>query len=1080
MNQLKGGIGTYIDHLFKPSGYHEAFFLRGIYFVGDSHLEKVVSEGRNASLEIPLISRGEQKENKRNLYFIDNLFENKIFREVGLARPISRILLGNTTAMRFAKIAVIAATIIGTLGLLRANETLQNAKTNLVPALTQIEITLEKSRGQNEGTEIARVFFDDQAQVLLNTMTQISVNNLTSLFIPASWFDNLDAEIKYVMSLAYDHVIIRSMADELSYKAQQLFSPDTMIPITQPISHSMSPLQTTGFYRLQSYVNAVHDIELAANKFNELGLTASLKDVGDIIKYLFKYDMPETFYKDDGYYIDALKHTKTKIFDFEIYRQDASSKLHKLFDAFELSAFDPNEVIPGLKDLMTGLYEFTGARNYTAYDADLLREIFLSLQQTNNSLQDPSLQWLDDDFFNPGPPYQQIIALIVGSNFFKTDTASERIREIDSQFMDFRKRLASYTSPLFKGGRLFQVEDGLAISSPSLGALELQKNLSFFFNEPFMTATEPKTILTAVPIGSILLWDSLRLQEAVNLVNVYNNFVNSNLLNMPNELQPMLQKIGRESLTQNLVRYIADAEVFSANISSQNNLAPEDALLSQVQNYRAAAPYLEQLLFALRANNANSAFSALKSLLTTETYKPLITLDAILKEESPYAIKMNSFDWWNGQNMAALEAFGVSNLTELKNYLELQRERINYLAREFSEPLVTLLEQVNKEGMPGDLPLATKWTGIINELLGYERKAPGNGLVDLEDFIMTPLNEITLETCRKYADTLHLISAAEDFFVSILVDIQEKLHKRCVALSGYVSVDNYSQLAQFFNANLAGKFPFVETEDGTAPDANPEDIRTFFEIMDTQGSHIKDTLKQAQNLGAAGKNALTFIDQIEKVRTFFGDYLAPNSSLPYPAFSYGVTFRVNKEREIRANEILNWELTTQDTTITMRSASQKGYWKSGSPIKVTFRWARNSPLQPQMSEGIPNFEVQGENASYTYNGTWALLRLLRQHHANRSDFDSLNDESPITLRFDIPLINTISNQGSFNQDNNPAATVFVRLQVAPVKMLPVQKVAPASSKDPGTTEKAKIQTTSPVSLPFFPFCAPSLDNTRNF
>lgn len=1079
LNQLKGGIGTYIDHLFKPSGYHEAFFLRGIYFVGDSHLEKSVGEGKSSPLEIPLISRGVKKESKRNLYFIDNLFENKIFREVGLARPISRILLGNTTAMRFAKIAVIVAAIIGTLGLLRANETLQNARTNLVPALTQIEITLEKIRSQNEGTEIARVFFDDQAQVLLNTMTQISVNNLTSFFIPASWFDNLDAKIKYVMSLAYDHVIIRSMADELAYKAQQLFSPDTIIPVVESTTHGMNPLQTTGFYRLQSYINAVHDLEQAANKFNELGLTASLKDVGDIIKYLFKYDMPEAFYQDDAYYIDALKHTKTKIFDFDIYRQDASSKLHKLFDAFELAAFDPNEMIPGLKNLMTGLYEFTGARNYTAYDADLLREIFINLQQTNNSIQDPSLQWLDSDFFNPGPQYQYIIGFIVGSNFFKPDTASERIREVDSQFMDFRKRLASYTSPLFKGGHLFQVEDGLAISNPSLGALELQKNLAFFFNEPFMASVEPRTILTAVPIGSILLWDSLRLQEAVNLVTVYNNFINSNLLSMPKELQPMLQKIGRESLTQNLVKYIADAEVFNSNTAAQNNLAPEDALLSQVQNYRAAAPYLEQLLFALRANNANEAFSTLKSLLTTETYKPLIRLDAILNEESPYAIKMNSFIWWTGKNMAALEAFGVSNLTELKNYLELQRDRINYLAREFAEPLVTLLEQVNKEGMPGNLPLATKWTGIINELLGYERKAPGNGLVDLENYIMTPLNEVTLETCNKYADTLSMISADEDFFVSILVDIQEKLHERCVALSSYVSVGNYTQLATFFNTNLAGKFPFVETANGLSLDADPEDIRTFFEMMDTQGSQIKDILKQAKNLGATGKNALTFIEQMEQVRTFFGDYLAPNSTLPYPAFSYGVTFRVNQEREVRANEILNWEFTTQDTTITMRSASQKGYWKAGSPVKVTFRWALNSPLQPQMSEGNPNFEVQGENASYTYTGTWALLRLLRQQQASPSDFDSLQDESPITLRFDIPLINTISNQGMFNPGDNLAATVFVRLQVAPAKMQPAPKVAPPSATSPGTMTQSPIQTGSPVNLPFFPFCAPSLDNTRN-
>ena len=114
LNQLKGGVRTYTDHLFKPSGYHESFFLRGIYFIGDSHLEKSIS-GRESSQNLTSILNQEERKQTRNLYFVDNLFENKIFREVGLARPISRILLGTTTSIRFAKIAVAVAAIIGTL-----------------------------------------------------------------------------------------------------------------------------------------------------------------------------------------------------------------------------------------------------------------------------------------------------------------------------------------------------------------------------------------------------------------------------------------------------------------------------------------------------------------------------------------------------------------------------------------------------------------------------------------------------------------------------------------------------------------------------------------------------------------------------------------------------------------------------------------------------------------------------------------------------------------------------------------------------------------------------------------------------
>jgi len=1082
LNQLMGGIRTYADHLFKPSGYHETFFLRGIYFIGDSHINKSTLE-QESSQEVASSFNQETKKESRNLYFVDNLFESKIFREVGLARPISRVLLGNTTSLHLAKIAVAVAAVVGTLGLLRSNETLQNAKLNLVPALTQIEVTLKKISGQNEDSDIGRHAFDAQAQALLNTLTQISVNHLSSVFIPPSWFSNLDAKIKHVMGLAYDRVIIQSMANQLAFKARKLFDLNTIIPVTETTHNGIDPLEITEFYRLRNYVVSTKALELAANKFNELGTTTSLKDVAEIIKYLFNYDMPATFYNHTDYYIDALKHTNIKVFDFDMYGNDASVKLRQLFDQFQFAVFDPKNMVPGLGALMTSLYEFSGMRNYSAYDADLLREVFNNLKETIGSIDNPGLQWINSDQFDPGPQYESTLGLIVGSNFFTSTIATDLFREVDQNFLKFRQTLAGFTSPLIKGENLFAVDNGLAIAQPSIGARSLLENLAFFFAQDFMAQSEGKTIVTDIPIGSVLLWDTLRLQEAVQLIQSYNNFMNSRLLSMPKMLQPFLQKVGRDSLTKNLINYVADAEVFNSDTTRDSNISPEDSLLSQVQNYRAAATYLEQILFVLRANNANSAFSALKNLLTAQTYAPLIKLDEILTEEAPYAIKDNSFDWWDGNKFAALEAFGVTNVTELKNFLELQRDRINYLAREFAVPLVSFLEQINMEGMPGNLPLVNKWAAILNALSGYEKKAPGNGLAKLEDFILHALNEVTLTTCRKYSDTTSTLSLVQDFFVSTLLDIQEKLHKRCVDFSGEVSVCNYSQLAQFFNTHLAGRFPFVKDVDDTTPDANPEDIRTFFRMLDSQPTNLRASLQQATKLGPSGKSALAFIEQMEKVRIFFGEYLAPDSTLPFPAFSFDVTFRVNREREIRANEIIDWSLTTQDTILTMRSLFKVGFWKEGNPVDMTFRWALNSPLQPMASRNIPNFEIRGENATFSYTGTWAFLRLLRQHQAPPSDFDSLNDENPITLRFDIPLTNSASIKGvcATGENDTPQATVFVRLRVSPLKMGPLKRpepeMMPPKRPVPNEPEQPKIVMGPPVSLPFFPLVAPRLSTS---
>lgn len=1071
LNQMRGGIRTYVNHLFKESGFHESFFLRGLYFVGANHLD-----GTEQASSLTAMKRLESEEPvKQNIYFADNVFDAKIFREIGLARPISRVLLGNTRIMRFMKVVVAVGAVIGTLGLLRANEKLQEAKLTLVPVLTQVQNTLTEIRGQKNETESTRYLFENQTTVLLNMMTQINVNHLSSLFVPASWFDTLDEKIKYVMGLAYEQVIIRAMAKELDVMATRLTSLSSSIAVSEPYTDGVDPLKTLEFFQLRNYTFALKKLEDIATKFSHTYGSSNIRDVGEIIKYLFNVTMPESFYENNEYYIEALGRTNITSLDYARYQESANTKLRKLYDAFQIAAFDPSRTIPGFGDLKTNLYNFSGTHNYAAHDLELLRAVFASLQKTIHSIEDPGLNWLDEDHFYPGPAYEEVKKIIASCRFFHSNMAQALIAETDQNFIHFRKKLAAIKDSLFSGETLFKVENGLAISSPSVGALNLEKNLEIFFNEPFMAPAADKTIVTSIPTGSALFWDTLRLQEAVNLVNVYNKFINSEFLNLPKTLQPLLQNAARESLSQNLVSLITNAQIINTDIMYESKLSPEDILLPQVQNYRASAPYLEQLLFALKADNANTAFGELKNVLTSQTYGLLEKIDHILRREAPYAIKMDSFDWWNGNNMAALEAFSVINLNELKHYLELQRERINYLAREFAGPLSFFLERINLEGMPANLPLISRWEGIINELNEYDRKTPGNGLIDLENYIMYPLNEVTIATCNKYSNAYNMISAVEDYFVDILVHIQKKLHERCVALSGAVSVDYYSQLSQFFNANLAGKFPFVDDACCNLSDASPEDIRTFFEMMDMQKANLKTTLKEATNLGPQGKRALIFIEQMEKVRTFFGGYLDPNSTMPHPAFAFDVAFRVNKDKESLANGILDWEVVTQDASIAMRSTSHLGYWVTGDPLQVIFRWALNSPLQPMIVQGLPDFDVQGGNAVFSYDGVWAFLRLLRQHRASASDFVGLREEGPITLRFDIPLTNVLSQTNPGCRNEPTRSVVFVRFRVSPVKSLQ-PKQAPVLTKD-GLLKNVqeKIQMGSPTDLPYFPVHAPRLD-----
>jgi type VI secretion system protein ImpL len=87
--------------------------------------------------------------------------------------------------------------------------------------------------------------------------------------------------------------------------------------------------------------------------------------------------------------------------------------------------------------------------------------------------------------------------------------------------------------------------------------------------------------------------------------------------------------------------------------------------------------------------------------------------------------------------------------------------------------------------------------------------------------------------------------------------------------------------------------------------------------------------------------------------------------------------------------------------------------------------------------------VDEQTVTYTYPGQWALLWLLRTQAATSSDFTSMKDTRPNTLRFEIP--------------NGPEEKTIVYDRITLLK--------PAKGKKPG----------GPLTLPNFPVDAPGLD-----
>ena len=819
-----------------------------------------------------------------------------------------------------------------------------------------------------------------------------------------------------------------------------------------------------------SYTANIVAFEQVAELYNSLSTASSPADVAKIVKYLFDYDLPPSFLEADEYYSQALRQSQVKIFDFDLYKNSAVAKLQALFESFEDVAFDVDNASPHMTKLMDDLQKITNSDELGLDQVSALRNLSSDLNATLNEINNPDLNWLDAATFDPGEPYDLLMNNIASSRYFFNASLAESLsNEAEKRFVEFEATLSSYSSPLTNGA-LFEIESGNIISQASSGASLFQGSLNIFFSESFMANIPPVRLTTVIPAGSTLLWDASQLQQAIHMIDTYNTYLSSQAMTFPKNIQPILNASARQSLIQNLTSILANAQILDATVASAATMSPEDALLSPVQNYRITSPLLEQIFYTLRANQANNIYTQLRTILTNQNYDLLTKIDNILEDEHPYAIKNNSFDWWNGESLGALEAFDVDTLPDLKSYVNLQRDRILYLSKEFAEPIVDILSNVNKDGMPANLPLVNKWSGIIQSLNGYVKKSANNSLTNLENFIEDTLTSVTLASCPQLAGSVTPSSYEMDYFTSILQNLQIQLSDQCHNLASETSSQSYDQLATYFNANLAGKFPFVNDPSGVAPDAFPSDIQAFYDLLDQSGATVTSSLSQAKSLGPAGAQAAEFIKQMTDVRQFFGGFLIAKNPISTPEFTLKVDFRVNRDREVLGNQIIDWNLAVDNNTIDFRNPMTVGFWQYGKPVSMNFQWAANSPLEPTTSNDNLAMEVSGSNVSFNFPGNWGLLRLLLTQRAALSDFNSLVDNQPTTLKFKIPVAakgnvdpSLVSNQ----------AEVFIRVTVQPIKDAQQEQQLISGTAQPGQSS-AQVNPTTSMPLPTFPTRAPVL------
>jgi type VI secretion system protein ImpL len=1039
--RLHEPLRLYCTSLFRQSVYHDAFFFRGLYFTGDGGppprraAALLASPGHD---RIPATAEQPQ----RWPLFARDLFAKKILREHNLAAIARSSQLPRSRPVRIAAACLAALVLIGGLGLVHAARQLSREAGSLMSPITFIAQSMSRAQQRASGAAAATASSGDATE-LLGMFARLDVEHLRSLWLPSSWFSGIDERIVEHFTVGFNTVILDAMRRAFDSRAEALIG-DALAGRGKPIEGKAYALAAgPEMRRVAAYVDGLTEIEGAARTYDNLAASdRPLADVETLTAFLLDTKLPHDFFTNSALYGAALRHAVIHRFDPALYSGRAVAGLQALSQPVDLMMAMNGPITGRFTAVAAALDELDHAVAGRADAAAPLARLGAALAALNTMLADPDAAWMARAGVEGDPAVARLVTKISSSAFFGPGAAQaleqgldRRLRRLQTELVQLRLR---------RSVPLLEQSSGLPALRLSPPAAGLAAALPPLLARAFMAPAQPRLIASPAP-GTAGGWDPDRLAEAIALYRGYEQFQDGDLQLVPADFRRVVDAAARQRLNRNMTAAIANAEIVGAAAGTAQ--AGDSALFAATQAFGRAARPLGDLLSVLAQLNLNETYATLRDVTGRQAYGLLEQVDRLLEREQPYTMR-SSIRPWNPSLPATLVAFGLQDDTALAQYLDTERGWVARLASDGAAPLLDYLARSDFTFGWRPTPLVPKWQRIVLELQKYQNSNPRNSVSALENFIRFDLAQVTRDNCVQQLSG-DRYAATGDWFLERRSALRQGLLAQCGAIAGAAGMAAYAELADAFNRNLAGHYPFARI---AAPDDAPAELNPILDYLRLYAGEAPAARRAlAQGGTAAQQEALAFLDQMDKVRAFFAPFLA-DAGDDVPGYDVAVDFRVNRRYERGADQIIDWQVTVGDQVLHRGDPARPLRWHVSDPVAVSLRWAKDGPVAPVL-EQVAKLEAPGRVMSWRYDDRWALLRLMMAHRTPATQLDRRAEIVPQVLEF---AARTVSVVGPETKSPGPVgeARAFIRLRLS---MLPPGAKAPV-----------------PIIVPVFPSRAPVL------
>jgi type VI secretion system protein ImpL len=963
---LREPLRRWLAELFRQTSYRDSNFFRGLYFCGDTRPEaRTAGEERLPALPSSLSA----------IAFVRHLFDLKIFPEFRSARPVGRSLLSHNRAVIAAQVALAIIILVFGLGTGFGYYRLRNLRDSYLPLLKKLQqdVVPDATRAQ---ADVAGAY------TMVEFLGEVNVKGFRSFFFPASWSDPVDGRMIAVLKNQFRPMVFQPLKAWLDDRAQALLGcrcdTDTCEHGSDPVTELAQCKYTAdtasigtslATFRknqdLLKFATNLGQLRLAFRHYENLTQKQS-GTYGDL-SWLFQYMIGRNLssyklrFQGNQYYEEALKSAEGDPLQAGACLTSAGKKRTlQLATAFLGDwLYCDNPVLASTAAI---------AENTTALERGSMRlqdvpAFTRDIRRLDDWLGNGGYDWLSRPAFDRAAyPVLGKPMLLVGfdpSDYLTVDNYGE------TYFEELKEALSNIQTPV----RILEIGGtGVKVSYELLKMAQVLESLTV---QEFAVGTAQSLL----PAGSPFLGKEV-LTKLSSLQAGYLKFSADQLSVLPDSARAIVNRLALRTLGDTM-RSVLDQSRAAGGFTAASD---GTVLLEHIRMLKESAPVAAKV----QVDPAGSGLR-LDSLIEQEARSLTDGLSALFEQHKPYAPPALA----NRLNQlfvpatpaparpASLAMYDAASPEDLAGFVSEERDRAHSLAVDYADPLVAFY-QSRKLPLPAALQ---PWPDFIQDVKDVDAKRPSAAILQLENVILSGLDKVTPEAgCPAPPFTFR----SGDYFLTLAGNLRRSILERCAARS-------YTQdLAGYFNDNLAGRFPFGPIP-GSAqvPQARPGEVAELLSRLEPRVPSLLDYFQRDEPVRE-------FLTRTSAVKTMFAGGFTEGT--PYVDFQ--VQFRVNRSNEVGGNQIIDWSLESGDQTLTNRSAPAAVRWRYNTPVRVSLRFAGNSPNIP-IAGAAADGQVKDRTVTFEYDGPWALFTLLNRHTLMAPD-TAAGAAPPNTLRFVIP------------------------------------------------------------------------------